>query len=293
MNTAKATQWNIPAFSLVELLVVVTVIMALLALLTPALDRAVYMAELTACGAQLRAVAGAAVTYAAAERRSYPARKMISDQPGTLVLQNKDDRPIMRSLFGGLRPLVDPLTGRLDLDLAPSNGTYVRTAYQLWFGWRYIKAGEKGMHRLGDSFTWTYTGTGGASYSQAFNVLATDWDYVAIPSGAGRTISSHADREGRMELERYENEPVNQVGAVAPGAPGGALWTAIRWVYAPARRPPIDLNYAFDDLSVLRLDELDWEEASEPRTVAVPVYADQQGWTGPGAGEQTFIPPAR
>src|ERR1041385_7046662 len=39
------------AFTLIELLVVVTIIVVLLALLTPALDRAIYRAELLRCGA--------------------------------------------------------------------------------------------------------------------------------------------------------------------------------------------------------------------------------------------------
>ena len=39
------------AFTLIELLVVVTIIVVLLAMLTPALDKAIYQAELAVCGA--------------------------------------------------------------------------------------------------------------------------------------------------------------------------------------------------------------------------------------------------
>src|SRR5207253_2093486 len=47
-------------FTLIELLVVVTVIVALLAMLAPALDKAVYQAELAVCAANLRTIASAA-----------------------------------------------------------------------------------------------------------------------------------------------------------------------------------------------------------------------------------------
>ena len=44
-------------FTLVELLVVITIIVILLALLAPALDKAIYQAELAVCGTRVRAIA--------------------------------------------------------------------------------------------------------------------------------------------------------------------------------------------------------------------------------------------
>src|ERR1051326_3589056 len=61
-------------FTLVELLVVITIIVVLLSLLAPAIDRAIYQAELARCGAQLRAIASQTVTYAMGARRTYPYR---------------------------------------------------------------------------------------------------------------------------------------------------------------------------------------------------------------------------
>src|ERR1041384_539065 len=61
------------AFTLVELLVVVSIITVLLALLTPALDRAIYQAELTTCGAKLKGISTATLAYAVANARCYPA----------------------------------------------------------------------------------------------------------------------------------------------------------------------------------------------------------------------------
>src|ERR1041385_4605737 len=70
---------RITAFTLIELLVVVTIIVLLLALLTPAIDKAIYQAELTACGTRLRTLANGVTTYAANYKRSYPDRFAATD----------------------------------------------------------------------------------------------------------------------------------------------------------------------------------------------------------------------
>ena len=62
------------AFSLVELLVVITILVVLLALLAPAMDKAIYQAELAVCGAQQKAIASSSQGYAFDSRRSYPYR---------------------------------------------------------------------------------------------------------------------------------------------------------------------------------------------------------------------------
>src|SRR5687767_2102205 len=67
-------------FTLVELLVVIAIIVVLLALLTPAMDQAIYQAELTVCGTRTRAIAMGALDYAGANRRAYPYRKGVQDK---------------------------------------------------------------------------------------------------------------------------------------------------------------------------------------------------------------------
>src|SRR5687768_324821 len=59
-------------FTLVELLVVVTIIVVLLAMLVPALSKAVYQAQLAQCAAGLRATGTGVIEYASANRRFYP-----------------------------------------------------------------------------------------------------------------------------------------------------------------------------------------------------------------------------
>jgi len=63
-------------FTLVELLVVITIIVILLALLAPALDRAVYNAETAKCLASQRTIVQAAQSYAVDHKRVLPPWKI-------------------------------------------------------------------------------------------------------------------------------------------------------------------------------------------------------------------------
>src|SRR5258708_15496333 len=56
------------AFTLIELLVVVTIIVVLLALLTPALDKAIYQAQLARCAAQIKGIGAGATAYSTEHR---------------------------------------------------------------------------------------------------------------------------------------------------------------------------------------------------------------------------------
>src|SRR5688500_11147460 len=61
-------------FTLIELLVVITIIVVLLALLTPAMDRAIYAAEMAVCGANENATGTSILVYTVDFKRSYPHR---------------------------------------------------------------------------------------------------------------------------------------------------------------------------------------------------------------------------
>ena len=60
------------AFTLIELLVVITIIVVLLALLTPALDRAMYEAQLVQCAGNLKVWGSIAVSFAQDHKRDLP-----------------------------------------------------------------------------------------------------------------------------------------------------------------------------------------------------------------------------
>src|SRR5687767_8500683 len=93
-------------FTLIELLVVITIIVVLLALLTPALDKAIYQAELAVCAATLDGLATAATTYAMDHKRRYPYRTGVDNggqrRPSELKIflpgdaRDGDDRPVIR-----------------------------------------------------------------------------------------------------------------------------------------------------------------------------------------------------
>jgi prepilin-type N-terminal cleavage/methylation domain-containing protein len=71
-------------FTLIELLVVVTIIVILLALLAPAMDKAIYEAEMVVCQANLRGVATGASMYTADQKRFYPHRQLGEERPTNL-----------------------------------------------------------------------------------------------------------------------------------------------------------------------------------------------------------------
>src|SRR5688572_14459762 len=110
-----------PGFTLIELLVVVTIIVVLLALLTPALDKAIYSAELAVCGSQLHAIGSGATIYAAQFRRYYPYREYSQrsqaravdirymELPGAGPSSGIDERPLLRTFMPLNETLNDPL----------------------------------------------------------------------------------------------------------------------------------------------------------------------------------------
>ncbi len=81
------------AFTLIELLVVITIIVVLLALLTPAMDRAVGMAERAKCLVNQRTVTVALSQYTLDHKMHYP--------PNTMTGQGVASAYDMRSPWNG------------------------------------------------------------------------------------------------------------------------------------------------------------------------------------------------
>jgi prepilin-type N-terminal cleavage/methylation domain-containing protein len=264
------------AFTLIELLVVVTIIVVLLALLTPALDRAIYQAELAVCGANLHAVAAGATGYTVDYKRSYPYRKVAFSNTGNKPAENlcdsaNDDRPAFRPYIP-IDALADPMGGKVDLD-SPPTSTVVWSAYTLWFGWGYISsstagiqtqgaAGERIMHKLGDAFTWR---------GQSFTTLASDFDLISVKDNLMH--GAHPDsqyQDGIAYLTTSSDPP-----AVA------SWWQNLKGQY---RRSPIDMNYVMQDGSVGRLLKVTWDEGRKEngspgdRIARVPEYPYTQGF---------------
>ena len=261
-------------FTLVELLVVITILVVLLALLTPALDQAVYQAELAVCQARQKSAATGVIQYAMNNKRAYPLRRGLQDAtwqwiPPEVASTQFDDRS---TIFDAIHPsmILDPFCAKIDPAKSGAN-TFVSGNYSLWFGWRYMRgSNERGMNKIGDRFTWTDTLTN-PSVQYAFSLLLSDEDRSVQNSDQ----SSHPDTAGKMVRSPGSQDEVNTV----------PLWNLVG-LYAtwsnwntnptPKVRGPLDLNYAYDDGSVVRLNGVKLGNEEE-RIVGVPDHSVQQG----------------
>jgi prepilin-type N-terminal cleavage/methylation domain-containing protein len=259
------------AFTLIELLVVITIIVVLLALLMPALEKAVYEAELTVCSGQIKAIATGVTTGAMDRQRYYPSRDGMNSPHQ--VMSGADTRPVLHEYLGvsGLNKiLVDPFCEEADIDGSVS-GRNTYGTYWMFFGWNYTgaKNGGPGMRRIGDR--WTYGGS-------KFDVLVQDMDVVQ----AGPSISqwvSHPDTNGVLTpLSSSDKDPP---------------WTtASHWVAATLDRGTVDLNFGAADCSVIRYrdipkfsNQVGTEEETDKRMVQVGNFRD-----GDNTGQMGIVP---
>ncbi len=235
-------------FTLIELLVVVAIIAVLLALLTPAMDQAIYEAELTGCAANLKTIASGVTVYAAGHARKFPTRFIADNKQPQFVAQSSgsraDDRIPLRD-YMSMRVFLDPFTPSIEYDTT-ADGADVYVPYNLWYSWGYTP--QPGTTRLGQRFTWK---------DQQFSLLAGDYDeyWDAV-------LSNHPDRDGLMGTQVQENE-------FNPFASSPAFRAYLsRWLHTGFQRGLLDLNFGYQDGSVLRLHDLDKDD--NDRTIRVP-----------------------
>jgi prepilin-type N-terminal cleavage/methylation domain-containing protein len=253
------------AFTLIELLVVITIIVVLLALLAPALDKAIYQAELASCGANLKTIGTTVTLYAFDHKRQYPYRRLVREfesyeiSPMNLFAGSAtgvnayDDRVPLAGYFQINKMLNDPLCQEVELEeVAHPAGSYnIYSSYALWYGWQYRigVSGQKqsyaGLFRIGDRFAWEGDGVWpGGNYG----VLAGDYSRDRPLYEAG----SHPDTDGRW-INVVWQDADNPWSGGAPGALSGYVtWS---W-WGNARRGPIDLNFAMGDGSVRRFGDV-------------------------------------
>jgi hypothetical protein len=241
---------------------VITIIVLLLALLTPALDKAIYQAELAVCGGKLKAIASSVTAYTFDYRKWYPFRDLPPTRPGVgnpefvspfqlyRPVNTFDMRPPLRGIMDIDRMLQCPMTDD-DLDLdhdRPEDLTL--SSYAMWWGWYYQLGVDppqgsgalkyRGLFRLGDRFEWE---------RDTYNLLVGDWDLYQASAGAQ---ASHPDDRNVLTLFTSRAE-----------LSGGI-----------AERGMLDLNYAMTDNSVARFNGVEpYLNAGEhdPRMGAVPM----------------------
>ena len=254
------------AFTLVELLVVITIIVILLALLMPAMDKAVYAAEMAVCGSRLHGIGNALAIYTADHKRRYP----------DVGVERLTSWSLRQGPPRDLRPLMEPymsINGQFNCPMnesvtfTPSLPSTARIFgdYNMWFGFGY--SGEPGMKRMGDR--WGYGG-------ERFSVLAQDLSRVGIDSSAVAN-SSHPDYDGVMSSYSLQDRR-------GDGAVGLVLGpTTISWWQKAGtqERGPIDMNALDEGAGVRRLDAVVWNEETleNPRAGAVPQNQDDRNTT--------------
>lgn len=259
------------AFTLIELLVVVAIIVVLLALLVPAMDKALYQAEMAVCAAQLRGIGSGAQMYAADFKRYYPHREGLAEtssySPDTIARDNYDDRVKIRPYMAP-KIFVDPLTESVDLGFGepgtfPTDpGGYFYATYHLWYGWNWREPTPmRGMKKIGDRFVWDGLDAQGNDRLYSFSYLAGDHDYV--DQDGGSTHGSHSDRDGVMFNLVLQNADFSGVSEAAFAMSAGRKVTLSRWQsITTSERGDIDMNFVNDDGSVVRFDGVTYDEGN-------------------------------
>lgn len=252
-------------FTLVELLVVVAIMAVLLALLMPALDQAVYQAELAVDGTNLAGIAKGVTAYAVDYKRSYPARGAVAGSwPADRIADHgrgRDARLPIKSYISLNGHLNCPLVKWLDIENLGNppvpNGTWaVHSTYALWWGWQYFNSpagSERGSFKLYSPFTWN----GGS-----WDLIASDHATTYPPGNWG--YSTHQDKLGLGYQRYYADQEASS------GPTQSYSWSF--WMN-PSSRGPLDLHFARQDGSVMRIVDVLWDEAgntADERMTKVP-----------------------
>jgi prepilin-type N-terminal cleavage/methylation domain-containing protein len=274
-RTASGLDLPRKAFTLIELLVVITIIVILLALLMPALDQALYQADLTICGSRLKSIATGAVQYAMANKQFFPYRNAVETKaliggsltntgdpagqgqntgtvfentPGyrfrrvnTLREGKLDDRGRIRDYIS-MKSLLDPMCGEIDLTTDdPANTNYVYSNYALFFGMSYERWGS--MRKMGKRMQIT---------DHWLSSMACDLDIynVKVP-GKIKSISTHPDKDGVMALQVRDN-----VGGVMDSM----------WLSLEKERGKIDFNQSMWDGSTVRCNDIVFAQCDQDET---------------------------
>jgi prepilin-type N-terminal cleavage/methylation domain-containing protein len=255
------------AFTLVELLVVVTIIVVLLALLAPAMDQAIYQAELAVCATNHRSTATGAITYATDQKRFYPLRGEAQWTYGQSHVISRgapggplDDRPRLSPYMDINRALQCPMVD--EVDLANHTGTsIVQASYFLWFGWNYVNG--QGMRRLGDRWTWKAPG---ASTTYAFSLLTGGY----IDTGPA-LYGEHPDSDGQLQNVAFQDE-TDLFNTLLGGQMTFSIWFRNQ---APVVRGTLDLNYGLSDGSVSRIESIGMQDEE---MTSLPIPRDGSTW---------------
>jgi prepilin-type N-terminal cleavage/methylation domain-containing protein len=296
LEATAGTAVGLPGFTLLELLVVITIIVVLVALLAPALDQAIYQAELATCAGRQKANGTGLTTYAFDFKRHYPHRDGVRSPdmtwwpewlatPATQGGINRsgeafDDRPKLRPYLS-INGFNDPLSTDVDYDGASVDGPppgrsggAVGPSPQLWAGWVYKDAGTTASTGQGQTVA---TGTGYRPRSAGMFRIGDRWKWTEpgrpdIAStiiygdqlNAGNSfglwvIASHPDSKGVLSefVLRVEDNRLDPLqGSAVTSRWGAQTWTGVG---------TFDVNHTYADGSVRRTPAAPYDPANDRR----------------------------
>jgi len=254
------------AFSLIELLIVIAIISVLVAILSPSLRRARYLARLAICASNLHQVGVGVNTYCASNQGNYPYRKVSfcsNPRHTNLKYGGTDDRPMLRPFFdvNFLTCPFSPLEGRADLDT--STRTHVHSTYEMYFGSAIVRD-DKDTHLLKKSDQLRYNG-------KRLTILAADmdWDFESI----GQWQSSHPDDAGLLHFEHRDSHLPSQ----------DTTHTMSHWYNRIHERGRTDRNFLHVSGDVRRLLGVTMYDA---RLMRIPAKNNS-----PGGSQYLYVPP--
>jgi len=245
-------------FTLIELLVVIAILCLLIAILTPSLNRAKYLAKLTVCAANLHHIVVTISCYASDNGGRYPVAPANAPKPTYFLCRPVgspvDVRPSLQpyaNLRGKHSVFHDPFETSPG-DYFSDDGWNRECDYNIYFGWLLNRFSSTGnLMRMDDLMVYTNAATG---MTYRFDVLAGDLDLTVnfsfCDTTNGHSESSHPDMgTGRLNnvhdlcFDRY-------------------------WSNGP-QRGPVDLNFARTDGSVRRYTSL---LRDDPRLTLIPGF---------------------
>jgi len=263
------------AFTIVELLVVITIIVLLLALLTPAMNQAIYQAELAVCGAKQKGIVSAALSYAWDHQRHYPTRNpLFIDQAWLMRWKDQNSYPFdlvtLYEPYTASRDLfLDPLCGRIDLsERANKPNTLLYGNYDLYPGRPFDRGSSfRAMNRIGQWYNWNDTISSSSGSLHNFSVIAGDHDMYWYDNNRNRQSGSHADALDVMRFAAFQDAN-NQGLPLAADVAGVLDFTQSRWEsFDVGPRGTLDTNFGFEDASVRRYSRV---TTADPRMAKVP-----------------------
>ena len=231
-------------FTLIELLVVITIIVVLMSLLTPAVEQAVYVAQLAKCGAAMKSIGLAATTYAVDNQQYYPKRNpnyawdaLYLRLPESYDASQAFDLRVPFSKYMTNKSYLDPLSGGISLDDIDNDpDTHLYSNYNIYTGLPRGNPNMPALDRVGNRFEATDSLTDPDNpMTYEFNIIAADRDmyFEGIYSA-----SSHPSRDGKLRLGVFQNRDVGIKITLSQEARSGSL------------SRPVDLNYVYTDGSV-------------------------------------------